>query len=358
MIETGKELSSRTNSIGFFLTTVIPRVSRELKRWNQTLEKCPNWELLRLASSSLKLKKFHSQGGSFYSLCSPEYTHNLTALIVALQTISDYLDNLCDRNNYQNEAAFRYLHLAMTDAVSPGPPRNESYYRFYPLKDDGGYLNELVAECRRQVSLFPSYSSVKNEILQLVSLYNDLQTYKHMDPLLRKPLLKRWFRSKKTDSCQGLYWWEFAAACGSTLAVFALFALSTQPFVTHDDVKKVTKAYFPWLCGFHILLDYFIDQEEDLIENDFNFIACYPSPDLVKQRLLYFLEESFRKVSKLPNAGFHRTIIKGLLSVYLSDPKAQKPALKETSSILLKAAGSDTKTMHYLCLWLRRLAIL
>lgn len=357
MLETGKELSSRTNSIGVFLTTVIPRVSRELRHWQRTLETCPDWDLLRLATSSLKHKRFHAQGGSFYALCNPDYTDNLTTVIVALQTISDYLDNLCDRYNFHNEAAFRYLHLAMTDAVSGEPPRKESYYRFYPLKDDGGYLNNLVAECRRQIAEFPSYPSVKNEILHLVSMYNDLQTYKHMDPLLRKAILKRWFRSKKTASCHGLYWWEFAASCGSTLAVFALLALSTTPGVNREDAKQITRAYFPWVCGLHILLDYFIDQEEDLAENDFNFIACYPSPVLVRERLLFFLKESLRKISGLPDAGFHRTIVKGLLAVYLSDSKAQKPALKETASFLLKEAGSDTRTMYHFCLWLRRLAI-
>lgn len=350
--------SSTTGNIVFFLTTVIPQVSRELRHWGRKIEECPDWDLLRLATSSLHLKKFHSQGGSFFALDARNYGPNLTRAIVALQTISDYLDNLCDRNNCYNEAAFRCLHLAMTDALSPGPPRKESYYRFYPLKNDGGYLEELVAACKDQLMLFPSYSTVKYEAVKLASLYNDLQTYKHMNPSVRRSLLKRWYRAKNNFHSHGLYWWEYAAACGSTLAIFALLALSTRPQLSKNLVSAITRAYFPWVCGLHILLDYLIDQEEDLLENDFNFIACYPRSVSIPHRLQLFIHESLKRVSALPNAGFHRTVVKGLLAVYLSDPKARRPNLKETADFLIQEAGSDTRKMFNYCLWLRRLGIL
>ena len=107
-------------------------------------------QLLQQASASLSRKRFHAQGGSFYALYNfnPRYYKKLVSLIVALQTISDYLDNLCDRGGIYNEAAFRCLHRAMTAALTRGPIKGLDYYRFYPVKNDGGYLEALVAECR------------------------------------------------------------------------------------------------------------------------------------------------------------------------------------------------------------------
>ncbi len=360
MLKTANKTSLLTGEIVFFLATVIPKVFKELRHWNRKIEECPDSDLYFLAKNSLCLKRFHSQGGSYFTLNAHNHSPELTRAIVALQTISDYLDNLCDRNNCFNEAAFRYLHLAMSDALSPGSARKESYYLYYPLKDDGGYLAELVRVCKQQVAHFPSYDTVKYDILKLVSLYNDLQTYKHMRPSLRGSLLKRWCRAKNDlPGCTpNLYWWEYAAACGSTLAIFALLALSTQVEISVDMVKAITRAYFPWVCGLHILLDYLIDQEEDLLANDFNFIACYPSSVSIPHRLQFFFRESMKRVSILPRAYFHRTIVKGLLAIYLSDPKAQKPDLKKTAALLIQDAGPDTRNMFNYCIWLRRLGIL
>lgn len=358
MIETGKELSSRTASIGFFITTVLPQVSRELRRWNRHLDRCPDWEIFRLATSSLRRKRFHSQGGSFFALYNPRFARHLISVIVALQTISDYLDNLCDRVQYQNEAAFRYLHLAMLDALTPGQARKESYYRFYHLKEDGGYLQTLVRECQRHLMLLPSYPVVKSKVLYHTSLYNDLQVFKHLYPPVRRHRLKSWYKQKGASRYGSLNWWEFAAACGSTLPVFALLGLATSPGVSEADVEGITQAYFPWVCGLHILLDYFIDQEEDIREGDFNFVNCYESPQTAQRRLLHFLKMSLHHVSQLPRPTFHRSIIKGLLAVYLSDPKAQRPDFQATNRALFDAAGSDTRYMHYFCLSLRRMGIL
>jgi len=40
--------------------------------------------------------------------------------IVAYQTISDYLDNLCDRSTSSDPADFRALHESMLHALTPG----------------------------------------------------------------------------------------------------------------------------------------------------------------------------------------------------------------------------------------------
>lgn len=357
-ILTDEKIVSPDPSVRRFLTAVLPQVSREMRRWSKQLDQCNDWALLRQALLSLRGKRFHSQGGCFYALYNPQYSRQLVSLIVALQTISDYLDNLCDRGGIYDEAAFRCLHHAMLDALGSALPQNRDYYRFYHARNDGGYLQALVAECRSGTALLPSYSIVESEVLRLVSLYSDLQVYKHLHPQVRSTRLKRWFREKGSAVSPPIYFWEFAAACGSTLAVFALFGAAASTQTTDEEVRQLVRAYFPWVCGLHILLDYWIDQEEDRKGGDYNFAACYPSPEIAAQRLQLFLRKSLDGVSRLPYPTFHRTIVQGLLAVYLSDPKVARQGFRQTARCLLETAGSETKLFYHLCLILRKAGIL
>lgn len=343
-----------------FLTGVLPQVAREMRGWEQSLTLHADWPLLQQALSSLSRKRFHAQGGSFYALYSSNSRRSkqLVTLIVALQTISDYLDNLCDRGGVYDEAAFRCLHRAVTAALTCGPMREHNYYRFYPVKNDGGYLQALVAECRTCTGSLPAYREVQPEILRLASLYNDLQVYKHLGPSSRAGRLRRWFKEKASVTYPPLQWWEFAAACGSTLAIFALFGLAASPGADRTEAGKVVGAYFPWVCGLHILLDYWIDQDEDIRGGDFNFVACYPSAASAVERLHLFLERALEETAKLSRPSFHHTVILGLLAVYLSDPKVSRQNLQEPAGFLLNAGGARARLYYRLSSLLRRLGVL
>src|SRR5699024_984955 len=56
-------------------------------------------------------------------------------------------------------------------------------------------------------------------------------------------------------------------------------------------------------------------------EGDLNFCAMYESPQQLSERLLMFIETSLFNVQKLPDSTFHRLVVKGLVSLYLSDKK-------------------------------------
>ena len=72
-------------------------VEKELKHWRQVAGQAPDLGLRQQAWRSLSLKSFHALGGNIFATRYPEWESVLIPLIVALQTISDYLDNLCDR---------------------------------------------------------------------------------------------------------------------------------------------------------------------------------------------------------------------------------------------------------------------
>lgn len=330
---------------------VLPEVERQLDRWRGLAKRCGDAELAAQARASIRLKRFHAQGGSVFAVVRNSVRRDLVALIVALQTISDYLDNLCDRAGMTDELAFRQLHGAMVCAVDPCAPEDD-YYRLYPYRDDGGYLAALVAECRRLSAALPAYPLVRRAAARFASLYSDLQVYKHVERDRREALLEKWFGSHR-HRFPDLAWWEFAAATGSTLGIFALYNLAVNPGTTQADVLAVIRAYFPWVCGLHILLDYLIDQAEDRAGGDLNFVSCYPDGDTCHRRLLFFLERALAAVSTLPRAFFHRTVVKGLLALYLSDPKVKDLGLRGLARELLAAGGVDARLMYHTCRALR-----
>ena len=64
----------------------------------------PNPELRKQALASIEHKTFHCEGGAIMALMANEHYQEAIRFIVAYQTISDYLDNLCDRSTSQDPA--------------------------------------------------------------------------------------------------------------------------------------------------------------------------------------------------------------------------------------------------------------
>ncbi|SCM82516.1 Tetraprenyl-beta-curcumene synthase [uncultured Sporomusa sp.] len=335
-----------------FIREVFPLVDHELDNWHSYATEHGMRELADQALASIQSKKFHCQGGSVYSLYKGVPTRDFVRLVVALQTISDYLDNLCDRAGIADEAAFRQLHLAMTDALDPDRPVSD-YYAAYPYKDDGGYLSKLVMTCRQEVAKLPSYHLVKTEILRQAELYSELQTYKHLDSSVREEKMLTWI-NRHLPGYPELTPWEFAAATGSTLGMFMLSAAAHNPSLTPQAVSQIAAAYFPWINGLHILLDYFIDEAEDRLGGDLNFVFYYTSPEETLARLTYFTEQARTQAHGLPEAAFPRTVVDGLLAMYLSDPKADVPPTRAIRDSLLHTAGLYPRLMYRLCRLLRK----
>ena len=327
---------------------VLPLARIEFSHWEEEAGLIPDEQLRRQALRSLGDKRFHADGGSVYAAANPAYTRRLVRLIIALQTISDYLDNLCDRCDVYDVEDFTQLHHAMRDAVRPGV-RPRDYYKLRG-KDDGGYLRKLVLTCQEEIGALPSYPAVARELEWFTERYCELQQYKHIEPQLREPRLRSWWSEFEAQFAD-IAWWEFAAATGSTLGIFALFLAATRD-VSESDAKNLARGYFPWICGLHILLDYYIDLEEDKREGDFNFVSCYSSIAEAHRSLKNFAVHSLRKAKSLPNVHgtpIHHYVVLGLLGMYLSDRKARSIRLLRPARKMLWRFGPTTWAFYFAC---------
>lgn len=320
-----------------------------LKQWWSISKQLPS-KLQEQAQASLKLKAFHCIGGSIYALY-PDVNHKvMLQAIVALQTISDYLDNLCDRMRVNDDQAFRQLHLSFTEALDPNTPLSD-YYRYYPYQE-GIYLKSLVDNCREAIRQMPYYRQHQSLILQLASYYCELQILKHLQPdgELR---LKQWINNEFKNTALG--WNEWAAATGSTLGIFMLFAASFHEY-SPSVIGRLYDAYFPWIQALHIQLDYFIDGAEDKHHGDLNFTFYYKDQQETTERLGLLFLESKKRIGALPYPFFHELVIQGLISLYGSDPKVQKHNLLPNYQLLFNQRF--TTAMYKVCLFLRNREII
>lgn len=323
--------------------SIFPVVENELSVWEKRARDIPDDELRMQALSSIHAKRFHCLGGAVYAGSERQ---EAVRFIVSYQTICDYLDNLCDRSTSLDPGDFRQLHQALFDALTP-ENHVGNYYALRNEQNDGLYLADLVRTCQRIIEKYTS-EDVRSVLRHLANLYTDLQVHKHVAEAERVKRLTLWHKNEKPAD-HSLSWYEFAAASGSTLGIFCIVSYAIGGTMTENKAYAVYKSYFPYVQGLHILMDYYIDQYEDEKEGDLNFCTHYPSDEQMKNRFIYFIKKANAHVRGLPNASFHRLVCRGLIGLYLADPKTASLAGSDRlKKELLRASGRcDAGFFHW-----------
>lgn len=266
--------------------------------------------------------------------------------IVAYQTISDYLDNLCDRSTSLDPDDFAALHESMTQALTVGAAPT-AYYRYRKDDDDGGYLAALMATCQNALAKTAYYEVIVPYLRPLCHHYIHLQVHKHVRKDEREGRLIALYEAVK-DEMPPMTWYEFAACAGSTLGIFSLVASANQPQFNHHVAKQLYEGYFPYIQGIHILLDYVIDQEEDRVEGDLNFCFYYENETQLKKRLVHFIRKADQRATAMPHSTFHQFIIQGMLGIYLSDQKVRlQPDVRRIAVGLMKEANRKGQFFYW-----------
>ena len=331
---------------------VRPQVHKHLQHWIDQARKIPSPELQKQALASIAGKTFHCEGGGIYGLLAGDRYREAIRFIVAYQTISDYLDNLCDRSTSLDPDDFRILHTSMHHALTPGA-KLDDYYRFRDEQDDGGYLAALVMTCQEVLAGLPAYGLIAPHLHELADYYCALQVYKHVRREERVPLMQAWF-DKQKNRLPPMAWYEFAACSGSTVGIFCLVAHACREDCNALLVRNITDAYFPWVQGLHILLDYLIDQDEDRRGGDLNFCSYYHDYREMVARLSHFYKQANLSISALPYARFHRLINQGLLGIYCADKKVCGQKEVRMAAGKLVFLGGGVGLFFYLICWLYR----
>lgn len=333
---------------------VLPKVHEELNKWRKQADAIPNPELRKQALASIQFKTFHCEGGAIFSLLALENRDEAIRFIVAFQTISDYLDNLCDRSTSLDANDFRRLHEAIFHALNP-EQKPINYYKYRNDQNDGGYLQRLVETCQSVIRNLPYRDKIEAFTYELASYYCDLQVHKHVKKEERVPRLLAWYKQHE-EKLPNMSWFEFSACAGSTIGIFCLVSYALRNFCEGDLFSQVMKSYFPWVQGMHILLDYFIDQQEDREAGDLNFCFYYDNDDELIKRFVHFIQKAQQSVQQLPDASFHQMIQAGMLGIYLTDKKvSEQKKVSHIAKYLLKQGGRWATFFYYNSLAYRRI---
>ena len=321
-----------------FVGSVIPRASRELATIRVRAQRIRDLALREQALAAIDGKAYHVQGGAILAtFLRGDAARRHVAIVAALETIYDYLDNLCDRLPGVPQEAYATLHDALLDALDDRREPSD-YYRDCPKRDDDGYLRSLVDAARAGLRKLPNYGAVRERLVDIARFYAELQVLKHGPPGVRERACHAWY-VRHRDRFPGLAWWEFAAACGSSLPVFALVALAARERLDPAEIEATTRAYFPGVSAIHILLDYFIDQAEDREHGELNFVACYASSAEAIARLRRLVRRTLSRVRTLAGPTQHRFLVQAMCVFYLTHPKVFEQRLDRESAALLNALG-------------------
>jgi tetraprenyl-beta-curcumene synthase len=317
-----------------FLRRVVPRSSAELAEIRMRAEAIPDVLLRREALASVDAKAYHVAGASIFATFLPDtLAAQYIAIVAPLESIYDYLDNLCDRHPNVAIKAYPVLHQAIADALDPTvAPRD--YYAAGPSGDDGGYLRWLVTRTQAAMRGIHGYDRLLPLFREAATLYAEMQTYKHYPAGERERALIAWYE-QRDGAGLGLEWQEFASAAGSQFHVYApLYELiAGRP----DAIEAAYGAHFPAVAALHVLLDSFIDQAEDREHGELCFAAVYNGPDRLSQRAGELARRAKQGFEALPQPGQHRFVLRVMALFYLTHPKVYAQGLNQEAEALLRS---------------------
>ncbi len=318
-----------------FLRRVVPHASVELDGITALAESIPDERLRAQALASVRAKAYHVAGGCILATFLPAETARTYVEVVApLESIYDYLDNLCDRHPDVPVEAYPVLHQAIADALDPTAAQHD-YYALGPSGDDGGYLTRLVTRTQRSLARIGAGDALRDAFAESALLYGEMQTFKHFGAADREGACIAWFERRRDCRFDGMQWYEFACAAGSQFQVYA-------PLYAHlagreASVADTYAAYFPAVAALHVLLDSFIDQAEDRDHGELNFASLYPSPERLRIRVGEMAAESRQRFAILPDPPHHRFVLRVMALFYLTHPKVYAQGLQRQADSLLSA---------------------
>ena len=327
---------------GRALTWVWPAASRELDGWRELAGSIPDAQLRDDALRSITLKRDNAQGAALFCILPKRREQGLLTLLVAYQTLWDFLDNVSERGAFAGKENGYRLHRALVEALDPDAPISD-YYSHHPWRDDGGYLQELVSTCRRCCVALPAYVHVRQLVLEGVRQCS-IQGINHLpDPRQRDRELKAWAEQRQPVQNQ-LEWFELTAAASAFLP-HALLALAAESVQDTTHLARAHAAYFPWMALAVAMLDSYVDALDDRVNHNHSYVAHYRDQRAMCERLREILSLTLREAMGLPNGRRHVLMAASMMAMYLSViPDGNPKAIAMTKQIAI-GGGSFTKLL-------------
>lgn len=314
----------------------LPEAARASRQWRARAESIPDTTIRTDALYALTHKRTHAEGAALFAMLPETRSRVLLELLVAYETIWDFLDNVSERHTAERNG--RELHLALVDAFDLDRPLSD-YYRHHPWQDDGGYLAELVEFCRRCCRVLPSFDRVQLLLLQEAWRGQVLALNHLTDPDERDSALKQWAAEECPDDLSEASWFELSGAASASLVIHSLLALAAEPDASEQTVKSTHAAYWPWISMVTTMLDSYVDRVDDRESGDHSYVSHYPDDACAVRRLCHGLRRAARDALRLPRGSRHAVIVAAMAAMYLSKDSARNPISRAGTLTMIRATG-------------------
>lgn len=321
----------------------LPAVAHEASLWHRMALAIPDRPLRRDALISLTKKRGHTDGAALFTTIPRARSSNLLKVLVRLEIMLDFLDNVSERGAYVGQENGRQLHVALIDALDVTRPLSD-YYLHHPWRDDGGYLRSLVEACREACRSLPSYERVRLLLVEEARRMDVLAANHDPDPAVRDGALRAW-AAREFGTCRRVAWFELSGASSGTLVLHALLTLAASPLCTDHDVVRVQRVYYPWIALTTTMLDSYVDLLEDKAAGDHSYVEHYPSERCAVRRIAQLIRRSLTEALALPDGERHAVIVACMVALYLSKDSARSEALCAGTRQLIGAGGSLTRVL-------------
>jgi hypothetical protein len=304
-----REIWAAAGALVAYLTTVLPRARRELRRHSPLPdEKAKNAEAVAL----------------FATLAPSARRAAVVRAIVALQVAIDYRDTL-------EESGVELPGLL--DSRGKPATRPEGH----------DYLEQLEAEWRREVAALASGEALLPSIERAVERCAEGQRRTHAAAGGEVEELRRW--ADGLDAPTGYRWWEVAAGASSSVAAHALIAAAADPGTDAAAAAAIDAAYHPPIGALTVFLDDLVDRQEDDAAGEHNYLGYYDSADEAAGRLGILADRAGASIALLPHSDRHRAILAGVAGYYLSSPAAETAYAQPIRERLLAALGPGARLL-------------
>lgn len=314
------------------------------------------------ALDSLIRKRANTDGAALFSVIARRRDGRLLRVIVAYETIWDFLDNTSERGAAVGVANGLQLHRALLESLDPDAAPS-TYYRHHPWGDDGGYLVALVATSRSCCASLASYRQVRDLLVQEGRRANVGVCNHELDPARRKAALDRWAREEFPGMASPLRSgcsqasrselagprvltsgpeasrFELTAAASCSAVIHVLLAIAADSECDEQQVISAYSAYFPWFSVAVTMLDSYVDQVEDAASGAHSYVAHYPSEEVAMRRIYEAIELSTHSLEGLRRGHRHAVIAACMVAMYLSKDSARAPHMRMHTASLARAGG-------------------
>ncbi|MBF6620107.1 MAG: DUF2600 family protein [Patulibacter sp.] len=345
-----RQLTALGVAVGQQLGGGLRRVSDDVARWQLRAQLIPDPVLRQGALVALHEKRSYVNGAAlFATVAAGDGRPAVQRLLVTFQVMANYLDTVSERTI---AAATESGHLmrAVVDAVDPASPVSDRYYAGLAHHDDGGYLAELVADCRRDCAALPRYAAARDLLVREAERVRALEIAHDPDASRRDARLRA-FAQDEYGASDDLEWFEHAAGAASAMTVIVLLALAGRPpdqgALPGDADRELmaAAAAYRWTAALSTMLDSYVDRAEDLASGDWSMVGYYASPEAAPARIAMVIERSMREVRRLREGERHAVIVGAMIAMFLSRDSARDRELRDCSRDLARSGGALTRTL-------------